>query len=228
MDNQNSNAYLVSGIFIGWIAVSVICIMCFKQQGMPWLVVATVGQLFGGFGVAAFIASLPEKKFAPLPLLFILIGALIAGFGLIQQYGEGDAAENLMEMLPYLFLGIFVVVGVGAVILVNLYCEKLKARCCYEISGLCVDYTSMKAPDGKYIQYPTYEFFYNGEYRRATPTVFGGNTTAVGGNKKLLMNPSDPEEVIESGKIVGLQVIGTILGLIFVLSGFAGMLLYSM
>lgn len=228
MEEKSGAKIVISIIVLVWFFASIGAMLYCSKQDMPWLVLALFGQYFIVFGAIALAAGIKGRQFQPLPLLFVLVGIGCAAAGLILQYGTDGMAKLLENLAPYLFLSIFVLVGVGMLAGGVTHYERKKNTCTYVVNARVVQLKTSRGKKGSILYSPVYEIYYGGEYKKICSNMYTNvKVPQVGDYKQLMVNPADPDEIREPGTETFLLWFFVGMGILFMACGIIGMVLYA-
>lgn len=223
MENNGNRFVTILGLaFVIWFFVSVGFMIYLASRDMWPLMILVFGQVFLVFGTVAILASLKDKKFDPVLLIFPLVGVGCIAGGCIFQFGSKSIMDYVEKILPYLFLGLFFIIGMGLVIGTYFGTKRRHEKCNYCITATCVDVkTSYNKGSRTYC--PVYEVYFRGEMHRIKRNIYSNvNHVAIGDQKEVYLNPDNPEEFYEPREEKSLNLFTYILGISFaVVSVFA-------
>lgn len=217
---------LVSIVFVAWFVASIILMLYLSSHNQGALVVTVFGQYFLVFGTIAVISSIKEKKFQPITLIFPLlgIGCMVAGF--IFQFGSEAVIKQANELLPYLFLSLFVIIGAAMVIITFFSSKRKHEVCTYCITGTCVELKS-QYDDGYRTYCPVYEVYFRGEMVQISNNFYSNmHRVEVGETREIYINPENPSEFFEPREEKSTRRFLYILGTLFVIVGAFGLTMF--
>ncbi|MBO4749950.1 MAG: hypothetical protein J5546_06490, partial [Lachnospiraceae bacterium] len=166
-DNRNHREYgpfdyLLSFIFIIWFVGSVIGIIyCFNHE-KDAIGVTLVGGIFLVFGLIIVGQGIYYQNFAPITLIFPLIGTGLIIFGLIYYFDNERLKYIAEKSLPNLLLMFFTAVGTGMIIGgIKLYQNQVD-NCSYVTMATCVKVRN-KTYHGTPVQCPVFQIELEGK-----------------------------------------------------------------
>ena len=208
-------AILLSVIFLIWFFGSICLMLYLSQNNKGALVVTVFGQFFLVFGLIAVISCIKNKQFQPITLIFPLVGISCMVGGCIFQFGSETVIKYAEDALPYIFLCIFLIVGVSLVIGAYLHSKRLHEECNYGITATCVDVKSHYRK-GTRSYCPVYEVYFRGEMIRICNNVYSNmNHIAEGDTREVYLNPNKPTEFYEPKEEKAMKTVLYIIGSVF-------------
>ncbi|MBP5222341.1 MAG: hypothetical protein J6Z35_04175 [Lachnospiraceae bacterium] len=198
-ENQNSGkigGIILSVIFLTWFLVSLGGLVYFSEHHEGIIAVAIAGQYFMVFGLIAIVSGIRRRKFQPITLIFPAVGiAMIAG-AIIYKYGSKEVIAHTEELLPYLFLLVFFLVGLG--LMIAAYLRGVRNRACtYTVQASCI-HVDVRWHKGSKSFCPTYEVYFRSEMIELCNHVYTNlNHIEVGDTRELHLNPDKPTQFYE-------------------------------
>ena len=218
MENKKKTgigAILLSVIFLIWFFGSIAAMIYLSQNDKGALVVTVFGQVFLVFGLIAVISGIMNKQFQPITLIFPLVGIGCMAGGCIFQFGSETVIKYAEDALPYLFLCIFLIVGVSLVIGTYLHSKRLHEVCNYCITATCVKVKSHYSK-GKRMYCPVYEVYFRGDMIQICNNVYTNmNHITVGESREIYLNPNKPTEFYEPKEEKSMKIVLYFLGILF-------------
>ena len=206
---------LLSIVFLVWFVASIGAMIYFSKTNRGALVVTVFGQYFLVFGLIAVISGIKNKNFQAVTLLFPLVGIGAMAGGCIFQFGAEAVKKQAEAAIPYLFLGLFFVIGVSLVLGTYLKSKRKHEVCNYCIAATCVEVKS-HYDDGTRTYCPVYEVYYRGEMIRICNNLYTNiHRVEVGEAREIYLNPNDPNEFYEPKEEKATKKFMYILGSIF-------------
>ena len=209
---------LLSVVFVIWFIASIVAMIYFSQTNKGALVVTIFGQYFLVFGLIAVISSLKSKKFQAFTLIFPVIGIGAMAGGCIFRFGTEELKKQAEAALPYLFLGLFFIIGVSLVLGTYLTSKRKHEVCNYCITATCVEVKS-HYDDGSRTYCPVYEVYFRHETMQICNNFYTNiHRVEVGETREIYLNPEDPNEFYEPKEELSTKRFTYILGGIFVIT----------
>lgn len=173
-----------------------------SQNALEWILIL-FGQYFLVFGLIGVNAKKEEspKQFPYIILVFPLVGAACVVAGVYMLIGGKIARENMNNIAPFLFLALFILVGIFMVYNSLSKMLYLKRVCTYEVNAQCVEistsWSSSKHGGYNELHMPIYSFWYNSEEHRVKNDIYTSKNFIVGEYYKLMVNPNNVQEFID-------------------------------
>lgn len=170
-NKKNNGMVLISLFFLIWFVLSLVAMIYFAKKGQGAVSVMVLGQFLLCFGIVCIIASISDKTFNSIILLFPVsgIGCIIGGA--IYQFGTETVIAETEKMLPDIVGGIFLIAGIIMVIARFIRSGKKKRLCTAPVTATCVNIESRFRRGHKSIC-PTYEISYRDEMIRLCNNTF--------------------------------------------------------
>jgi hypothetical protein len=232
MDKKKNNPILdtiigtiVIILFLGAIAA----ILYFKDKNQP-LCVFIFGAIFFIFGTSAIIYAGVNKSNLFI-LLFPLIGAGIMFFSGAYMWGSEDIKTNIMSLIPIAALAVFILVGLGMIIVnfLNNYTKKI--HCTEIVTAVCIDLNrrysidSSDDIDERPTYAPVFKYYFNGAEYTVTQSYYTNiDVPKIDSEVELHINPDDPEEFYRPSFWVNFTIYG--MGILFTICGTAALIAY--
>lgn len=194
---------VVSIVFIIWFICSIAAMMLISQfdNEVSWLMIL-FGQYFLVFGLLGVSSNKESKHFPSVILMFPLVGGVSITCGIYMLIGGQSAIDKMNEIAPYLLLLAFLVFGI---LLVHMSLSELlylKKKCTYEIDAECVEISESLVKNNKgnfrRVYMPTYSVNVDGKDYRIWNNNYSSKKLIVGEYYKILINPLDPNDFIDS------------------------------
>ena len=231
---KNSTAnYILSIVFIIWFVASIGGMLYISKQDNKWPLLTLFGQYFLVFGLVFLVNSIKNKKILGPEIIVTLVGAICVYAGIALPKATPEERENFTRLVPFMFLGLFAIVGL--IIIFNAIPKKKKpaiTSCTTPVIASCIDIESSDGINTSTPIYcPIYEFYYNG----TTYRVKGGSysnycNVQIGDRTGLLINPVNPYEytipdaISSQDPMSNLIAIG--IGVVFVIVSAIGIAIY--
>lgn len=219
---------IISVVFLIWFVASIIGMVYVAKTGRTPLLLALFGQYFLVFGIVGLVSAISDGGFKPKHapiLLFPLVGAgaIIGGF--IMQYGSEELKEKSLAAVPFIFIILFAVIGVGLII-AGLYTSLYLKLVCREcVNAECIEVLETRNSHGGTAWCPVYSYYYNGQYYKVSNDVYTNTMyPSVGQQYELYINANNPMQFYEPQNYRGTGIFMIILGLFIVL--FMGFVMY--
>lgn len=205
-------------IFLIWFFASMAGLLLVSETQHPveWLMII-FGQYFLVFGVLAVWSNKGTRRFPTIILMFPLVGLACMGSGIYMMIGGVDSHEKMNAFAPFFIVATFIVAGALMMHMSLSEMLYLKRVCTYEVNAKCVDITTSlsKRKHGGYseIYMPTYSFWLNNEEHRVWNNQFSSTKFTIGDYYKILVNPNNVNDFIDSNARIGnigLLIIGTL------------------
>lgn len=224
---------LLGILFLVWFFASIIALLM-TAKTYPWLALVIFGQYFLVFGFIALVNMLKNDNFTPIILLFIIVGAGVASWGLIMQYGNKELQEKFEKMIPYLGLGLFGVVG--ALSLLNTVVRKRREEKCTQlVTAICVKIkkkmtqTTTNGVGEKEIRHlvcPVFQYTYNGKnYEVCHDTYTRSADMQIGDTCYVYINPEKPKIFRAESETARLNSMELTIGVLFLAVSIGGIML---
>lgn len=229
MENKKTGGtggIVFSVIFLIWFMVSLVGMVYFSKEKNGGMALVIAGQYFLVFGLIAVVSGIKSKTFQPIVLIFPLVGLGMMAGGYVLMVGNQKALAMMEYYLPYLFLGVFFVVGASVVVSATCKHRKRLRDCDYVITATCVEIAS-RWHKGKRTFCPIYEIYFREQnIRLCSHTYSSANRMEVGERKELHINSENPEEFYEETEEKQFLTIALIIGIMFM--GMSGLALFMM
>ncbi|MBE5931032.1 MAG: hypothetical protein E7268_08295 [Lachnospiraceae bacterium] len=224
---------ILGTVFAIWFFASIVAFMlCAKTSG--WLALAIIGQYFFVFGLVALVNGLKNRDFKPVFLIFLYAGAATLCGGLIMQYGNEALQKKFTELIPYIGLSIFLVVGVLS-FFNALVRNRRNQNCTQVVKATCIsvktrrsqtsDFDNMGKPV-RYLSCPVFRFYYRGRKYEVSHNTYTRYCEAQeGAVYELYINPEHPHCFREEGEEIRLNGMELTVGVFFTIVSIAGMIL---
>ncbi len=219
-------SYVISVFFLIWFFGSIGAMIFLSNNGSTDLCLAVFGQLFLIFGIIGTISMIKSKSFQAFVLLFPLIGAGCLFFSLTYHFMP-ETREDMMNMIPYLMLALFFVIGLGIFIYGILGPVMLRKKCTQTIMGKVIKLQE-RYNDGSKTYCPTFEIYYRSEMKEICNKIYTNYyVPQVGESVELCINPDNPDQfyIPSQNKSMGgfLIIFGLVFMAVPVISFFAMM-----
>lgn len=242
MNNANNNtknstsSCILSIVFIIWFVASIGGMLYISKQDNKWPLLALFGQYFLVFGLVFLVNSIKNKKILGPEIIVTLVGAICVYAGIVLPKATPEERENFTRLVPFMFLGLFAIVGL--IIIFNAIPKNKKpaiTSCTTPVIASCIDIESYESSDGintsTPIYCPIYEFYYNGTtYRVKGDSYSNYCNVQIGDRTGLLINPVNPYEytipdaISSQDPMSNLIAIG--IGVVFVIVSAIGIAIY--
>ncbi|MBR6536953.1 MAG: hypothetical protein IKT67_07100 [Lachnospiraceae bacterium] len=235
---MDKREYTVGEIILGivfaiWFFASIVAfLLCARTSG--WLALAVIGQYFFVFGLVALVNGLKNRDFKPIFLIFLYAGAATLCGGLIMQYGGEALQEKFKELIPYIALSGFLVVGILC------FCNALvrnrrNQNCTQPVKATCISVKRRRSQTtdfddvGKHMRYlmcPVFRFYYRGRKYEVSHNTFTRYCEAEeGAVYELYINPDHPRCFREEGEDIRLNGMELTIGVFFTVFSIGVMIL---
>lgn len=204
---------IISVVFLIWFVASIIGMVYVAKTGRTALLLAIFGQYFFVFGIIGLISAISDGGFKPkhVPiLLFPLVGAGAIAGGFIIQYGSKDLKEKSLAAVPFIFIILFAVIGVGLIIAGLYLCLYLKLVCREYVNAECIEVLETRNSHGGTAWCPVYSYYYNGQYYKVSNDVYTNTVyPSVGQQYELYINANNPMQFYEphNSRMTGIYMI---------------------
>lgn len=217
---------LVSIVFLAWFLASIGAMIYFSRNNQGALIVTVFGQYFLVFGIIAIISGIKGKKFQPVTILFPVVGIGCMVGGCIFQFGSETVIKYANDILPYVFLVAFMIVGAAVVIGAYFSSKKKHEVCTYCITATVVDVkTHYRKGTRSYC--PVYETYFRDETIRLCNNVFTNmRRVEVGETREIYLNPNQPTEFFEPKEEKATRTFAYVLGSMFVIASAFGLFMF--
>ena len=212
---------IISVVFILWFVASIVGMIFVAKTGRTALLLALFGQYFLVFGIVGLISAISENGFKAkcIPILLVpLVGAGAIAGGFIIQYGSEEFKSKCFDAVPYIFIILFAVIGIGLVI-AGLYSSLyLKLVCKEYVSAECVDVLVRKNRHGGEVWCPVYSYSYNGQSYKSSSGIYTNDVyPSVGQDYELYINAKNPMQFYEPHNSIRTTFFLILLGIIIVM-----------
>ena len=188
---------IVSIVVLCWIFGSIGAMIYFAKHENTPLAIGILGQFFFVLGILAIYAGIKDKQFQPITLVFPAAGICMMVGAYIYATGGEDVGAKMEEMLPYMFLILFVLIGIGIVVLTTMKRMRRHKVCTTSVYGKCVE-VHCKWHRGGASYSPEYEVYFNGKtFTLCNELYTGMNRIEIGESREIFLNPNDPKEFYE-------------------------------
>ena len=235
MDNKEYTAgQIIFGvIFVIWFFGSIVALMMFGRTS-GGLALAIVGQYFLVFGLIALVSGLKNGDFKPIFLIFLYAGGATLCGGLIMHYGDEALRDKFTEMIPYIALSGFFVVGILS------FCNAIvrnrrNQNCTEEVEATCIaiksklSQTADNSDLNKHhnrLECPVFRFYYRREKYIVSHNTYTRHCSAERGVVyKLYINPKHPRCFREEGEDIRLNSMELGVGIMFTVISVIGLIL---
>lgn len=213
------------GVFIGAFGF----MEYFEENDMLWVELVLFGLTFFFFGITAIIGT--RQAF---PLLFIFVGAGIAGISM--AYGFGDEALKIQLMshiVPMTGLILFPTAGCGLTISGIMRIKRIKETFTEQVQAEIIRKQRQTWYDSDHDHHTSYvltwRYYAHGEWHEWKSN--GGRSPEpreIGDYNMIFINPENPGEAYDEKACRSAAFILIIMGLCFILFGSAGLILFFM
>ena len=157
----------------------------------------------------------PPRKSKAILLMFLIIFFLIAVLNVVSSTTNNYAVSLIMARIaPYLFLSVFVFVGLSVAFGPIITGVIKKRRCKVQLKAIVVDMHCYRSSKGKRSYAPVYQYLYCGkEYIARASSHRNYALPAIGDEVDILINEMNPEDFYVDEKKANIFTL--IFGLIF-------------
>lgn len=179
------------------------------------------GLIFLSCGIVAIASNGKKMTLQNLPLyIFPLIGLIAVVAPAYMMYAEKhpENSVNLSDYAPVTMLGVFLLVGLGFLILPPIIRRSQAKRCTDSVIAECINLDSHRSHSSNghstRVYAPTWKFVYQGrEFIQKESTYSNVSVPKVGEQVELHINPSDPTDFYRETK--GHSIMFAFMGIIF-------------
>ena len=224
---------IFGAVFVIWFFASIVALMLFGRTS-GWLALAIVGQYFLVFGLVALISGLKNGDFKPIFLIFLYAGGATLCGGLIMQYGSEALREKFTELIPYIGLSGFLLVGILS-FLNAVVRNHRNQNCTEEVEATCIAIKSKISQTAdnddltehrNRLECPVFRFYYRREKYVVSHTTYTRHCSAErGAVYKLYINPKHPRCFREEGEDIRLNSMELGVGIMFTVISIIGLIL---
>lgn len=195
----------------------------------PRISLMCFGLIFLSVGIVVISSNGKRMTLHNLPLfIFPLIGLIFIAAPAYTMYAEKhpENSVDLGALAPVFMLGLFLLVGLGFLILPPIIRKAQAKRCTDSVMAVCINVDSHRTRTSKghhtRVYAPTWKFVYQGrEHIQKESTYSNVSVPKVGDEVELHINPSDPTDFYREAK--GHSIMYAFMGVIF-----AGVALFSL
>lgn len=222
----NSNAVndgsIATKILAIWILVSFFSLIIFAMIGATNILLIDIGQIFFAFGINAFLSArrggMEQAKSLCVGLLCIVVGAGIAGYGLIQIFGTAKMTDAIVRKVGAGICGLVGILSIAYAIRMMNYARKWVT---YSVMAKVVEISSRRSSSSHgrrgRVYAPIWEYEYMGQIIRQKEDFYTNRCKyRVGDTAMIKINPERPEE-IETGN--GGNWFMIVFGIVFICFG---------
>lgn len=225
---QTVGSKIAAALILIWIVGSFACVLYAMVSKTGWLVLVAMGQLLFLAGIVSAVAMIREKQnHAVFGGLFILVGGIMLVSGLILRFGSDAAHQTLVHLFPVFFGGVFLLVGLGGLLLPVVWQKRKEARYTTSVDAVCIRCQTVRKGKNDLID-PVYQITLNGEQHELDNHEFSMTAVPkIGETRTLLIDENDPEGYLDPEqyrKERKTRILKAVLFGAFALAG--GMLLY--
>ena len=211
-------------IFMIWFIASIVLMIWLSKTDRQLLMIAVFGQYFLVFGIIAIAAGISSHNFTPITLIFPAVGIAAIIISVILQYGSDEAKKIFMGILPYLFLGLFGIVGVCLIIIPHLTAESRRERCTYMIGATVEDLRVMHGKHGGRLYSPVFTYVFKEEMIESCNNVYlSGACYDVGEHVCIYIDPEKPADFYDEKLSKKGLLVTNIVGGAFTAAGLIGL-----
>ncbi len=210
--------WAVSILFLIWFVGSIAGLLLTAKSGQVGWALAIFGQYFVVFGLIALYNEIKTGFRNPIFLIFLAVGLIVVTCALMWQLGDDAAKEKVVEQIPNVAAGVFLLVGV--LLLIGIVTEKLlQKKCTCAVLGKCVEvkwhYSNSSSGGRTYC--PVYEYYYNGQAYTGSQGIYTNMICVCEGEyREIFLNPDKPEVFYEKGTSRMLNGVSLFFGVIFI------------
>lgn len=228
--------WIISVVFLVWFVGSLAALVLTAKAGQLAATVMVFGQYFTVFGVIAAgdqIKKIKTGNAQPIFFLFLMVGLATFVMAACHQFGGEGTKEAVVSAIPYVGVGIFFVTGL---MLIGNYAFVYinKSKCTVPVTGTCVkvsvQYKDRENGTGYRSLYcPIFEYTYEGQtYRKGNGVFLMVKTAEEGDEKKLFINPANPEQFHEADSAAATGTNSLVLGIFFIIVSAIGIVALGM
>lgn len=213
--NKWSTAFGV--VFVIWFIASMLGLIYFGTLGNGNATLAIFGQYFFVFGLVITFAATPKSK---LGIIFVLVGvAILIGTG-INFFGTEEIMYIFNEkVIPILLSAVFLLPGLGMLIIPRRIENKKKNRCTFPVEAKCIKIVEEYDGEGGRVYAPVFEFYVGGEvftYNYDTYSALG--VPNIGDTEILYVNPENYSDIYRMTPSIHKKLIA-FMGITFTIMG---------
>lgn len=206
-------------VFCVWFFGSIVAALFAGKAGQGGWVAFCLGQIFFVIGIMVVYKQIKEDAFEPIFFVFSIVGFFMMVCGFLWQTGADAMRDSVVNMVPFLLLGLFLVVGI-LIVISALIGKNRQSQCTVAVLGKCVEvkWTYRSSGDsGSMFYCPVYEYAYNGRFYTGCEEVYvAEDCVAEGEYREIFINPAKPEQIYEKGRGESANSILLGLGLVFI------------
>lgn len=212
-------------LFLGGIAA----ILYFKDKNET-LCIFIFGAIFFLLGTAILIYIGINKKNL-IALLFPIVGACIMFFSGAYMWGSEHIKSHIMLLIPAALLAVFILVGLGIIIVTFLSNRTKKIHCTETVNAVCVRlsrrYSFNRTHSHAYAPTyaPVFNYWFSGKEYTVTESYYTNiDVPKLDSEVQLYINPDNPEEFYRPSFWVSFTLYG--MGILFTICGAAALFAY--
>ena len=188
------------------------------KMNIGWLTGAATGAIF------AFVAAIllkyemkKEKKHVAFPALFLIIGVILIMMSLFSLLANDGMKASVSAYSDVIMLAVFVLVGLGMIIVPLINRSRLKKVCTQPVQAKCIELLNPRHGNSfPRKRAPLYEFYYNGETRRLMNGVYSSKGyPQIGEVREIFIDPTYLDEYYDPKSSAANLIFTCILGTFF-------------
>ncbi|MDI9509679.1 MAG: hypothetical protein WAP98_00575 [Caldicoprobacterales bacterium] len=223
---------IITVIFILWFIGTLVGLLYFSDKDNVAMVVLLFGNYLFVFGLSAiFLVGMKLKKIWI--LLFPIIGLTMMVMGSIFMRSSDKAKLKIENLTPVLLISVFIVVGIGLVLITIAEDNRLKKICTYRIMAKCIKLNTTISRSNisgygtriRRLYAPVFSYYFREKnYVVAHDKYTNYGYPEVDESVYIFINPDNPSEIYFPSKINKILLISG--GIIFLIAGSISMYLY--
>lgn len=209
-------------VLLIWFLASFAGIFVVAGMEQGWLIPVIMGQVFVILGIFFIVSFMKSGNFGYTEYLLFLfpllgLGCIIGGF--VFHYGGSEVISRFEVYLPYVILGVFVLLGIFTIGVWYRNTVYLVERCSQRIEAKCIDFKSQYRiiDNSRVLTFcPIYQFYYNGNTYEVCNNIYSNLADfRVNEVYDIYINPNKPEQFYQPAQnkraAWGSLIVGTIL-----------------
>ena len=137
-ESQSTGSSLIGIVFCVWFFGSMAAALVAGYAGQAGWVAFCIGQFFFVIGIMVVYKQIKHDALEPIFFVFSIVGFFMMVCGFLWQTGADAMRDSVVNMVPFLLLGLFLVVGI-LIVISALIGKNRQSQCTVAVLGKCVE-----------------------------------------------------------------------------------------